>query len=241
MKHLFLRAEGKRTLALSAGALLGALLVLSPAGGATAGTPSAIGEVSVAVPASTTVGASIIATVTTSGAEDLYSYEVEVAYDPTALKLNLSSVTTPEGGFSRAEEAAASVTVVHSRLGTSPGLFGDITLASLQFETLTSGPAEVTVTALRSADSSSSPMETGQLPSTVVSVDAADTPNPESGDGPSPQPESTQSAVPSPSASSSNLAVTGSDGTPGLVAGAGALAAMAAGTVLVVSRRKALK
>ncbi len=80
-----------------------------------------VAQVSLTAPASVEVGAEITVTVAATGAGDLYAYDLAVAYDPDLVELVDGSVVTPDGGFADAtDDAAGTVAVTHTRLGTSP-------------------------------------------------------------------------------------------------------------------------
>jgi hypothetical protein len=79
-----------------------------------------------------------------AGTVDAYSYAITIAFDPALLDyVDASATEGPAGGFDSVEEGTGSVTILHSRLGTSPALAGDLA-ASLQFTSVASGTATLT-------------------------------------------------------------------------------------------------
>jgi hypothetical protein len=123
MSHLLTHRSRLRT-AVTAGALtLGlALSVASPASAA----PSAA-SVTVAATPGVTVGQTVDVAVSVLGSVDAFSYAVTVDFDPALLAyVDGSASAGPSGGFDSVSSTAGSVTVVHTRLGTSPALAGDL-------------------------------------------------------------------------------------------------------------------
>ncbi|MDN4642003.1 cohesin domain-containing protein [Agreia sp. PsM10] len=163
------------------------------------------------------------ASVALAGTVDAYSYAITVTFDPALLDyVDGSASEGPAGGFDSVEEAAGSVTILHSRLGTSPALAGDLA-ASLQFTSLAAGDATLTtsVTLVDTVGATTVLADAATAPVTITAVPVETTPPttttpPTSGGDPTPTP----TAAP---ASSSNgdgsLAITGF--------GAGALAVFA--------------
>ncbi|WP_265521125.1 cohesin domain-containing protein [Oerskovia flava] len=90
------------------------------------------------VPAAASAGDEFDVTLTASAVSDLYAYEVVLAYDADLLTPDLDGVTLPEGGFDDVTGDEGVVVLTHTRLGSSPGLEGDLTLAALSF-TVTDG------------------------------------------------------------------------------------------------------
>jgi hypothetical protein len=114
------------------------LLAASPAIAAPTSTVSMTATPEVEVGQVVDVSVALGATV------DAYSYAITIAFDPTLLDYVEGSASDgPAGGFDSAEEGAGSITILHSRLGTSPALAGDIA-ASLRFTSLVSGDATLT-------------------------------------------------------------------------------------------------
>jgi hypothetical protein len=123
--------------ALTAGGLaLGmSLLAASPAMAAPTATVTMTATPEVEVGQVVDVSVALGATV------DAYSYAITITFDPTLLDYVEDSASDgPAGGFDSVEEGTGSVTILHSRLGTSPALSGDLA-ASLRFTSLASGEA----------------------------------------------------------------------------------------------------
>lgn len=102
-------------------ALVGGLAVAATALTAPAHAAPSVSDATLDAPSSVEVGALITVTVAAAGAVDLYAYDLAVSYDPDLVELVEDSVVTPDGGFSDvADDAAGTVSVTHTRLGTSP-------------------------------------------------------------------------------------------------------------------------
>jgi hypothetical protein len=183
------------------------------------------------------VGGVVDVSVALGATVDAYSYAITVRYDPALLDyVDGSASEGPAGGFDSVEEGTGSVTILHSRLGTSPALAGDLA-ASLQFTSLASGDATLTTsvslvdtegatTVL--ADAATAPVTITALP--VETTPPTETTTPTQGSDAT----STPTAAPASSTNGDgSLAITGF--------GAGALAVFAIaalGVGFVVLRRR---
>ncbi|MFC4555022.1 cohesin domain-containing protein [Georgenia faecalis] len=157
--------------ALAAGALGTGLLVL---GATPALAAPATSEVTLTAPGPVAVGEPLTLEIDLADTVDVYAYELAVAFDGAALAYVAESATGPAGGFDAAEPEPAGVTLVHSRLGTSPALDGDLA-ATLEVSALAAGTSTVDVAVtLVGADGSVST----ETASAVVEVTAAPTPDP---------------------------------------------------------------
>ncbi len=204
---------------------------------------SAPGSVTLtATPASVTVGDTVDLSVGLVGTTDVFTYTVTLDYDPAVFDYVDDSITGPAGGFDTVDENDGSLTIVHTRLGTSPTVSGDLT-AGLEFATIGAGDTTIEVSSVTIVDSANTTATVADAAAADIVVEPVATPTPTA----SPEPSSSATAAPAPAASStatplpvadrptSPLASTGVGfGVAGLAAAA--VAAMGAG--LVVARRR---
>ena len=172
-------------------------------------------------------GEAVDVSVALAGTVDAYSYAITVSFDPALLDyVDDSASEGPAGGFDSVEEATGSVTILHSRLGTSPALAGDLA-ASLQFTSLAAGDATLTtsVTLVDTVGATTDLADAATAPVTITAVPVETTPptTPSTTTTPPTSGGDTTSTPTAAPASSSNgdgsLAITGF--------GAGALAVFA--------------
>ncbi|WP_152189516.1 cohesin domain-containing protein [Georgenia satyanarayanai] len=206
---------------------------------------------SLAVPATAAVGDTITASLELGDAADVYAYALTVEVDPEVLAVVPDSATGPAGGFDSTELAEPGATVVHSRLGSSPALAGDLA-AGVQLDVVGPGTTTVAVSVeLVGADGT-----TTTLPAAVsadITVDAPE-PTPTDPEPTEPEPTATEpeptptdadddgasdddTPAPAPPAASGggSLPSTGLDASL-LVLAAAALTALG-GTAVLVRRR----
>ena len=168
-------------------------------------------------------GKAVDVSVALAGTVDAYSYAITVTFDPALLDyVDGSASEGPAGGFDSVEEAAGSVTILHSRLGTSPALAGDLA-ASLQFTSLAAGDATLTasVTLVDTVGATTVLADAATAPVTITAVPVETTP-PTTTTPPTSGGDTTPTPTAAPAASSNgdgSLAITGF--------GAGALAVFA--------------
>lgn len=246
------RATRRLGVALTAAlALLGPVAAAAPA--AHAAPPTAALALSLSS-ADVTAGDTFVATIIGSGVSDLYSYDLEIAFDPALFVPTGDEPTGPAGGFTSAVTDADTVTVSHTRLGTSPGLesTGDLTLASVPFRAVAAGSSAVGVTSVRLVSSGGDVTTAVTVASVPLVIAAAPTPSPT----PSPSASASATTSPSPSASASpsttssaapaasgpgGLAVTGIDTAAWLISGALGVSLVAAGALFVLRRRQGVR
>lgn len=235
-----------------AAVLVAALAVAAPiaaAPAASAATPEA--EITLTVTPTATAGDTIEATLTATGVVDLYAYDLELTFPDDLLAVDAEGITeTPEGGFDSAVTDAGTLTLTHTRLGTSPGLSTaadeTLTLAVIPFSTLAAGTATIDLASVRLVSTTGDVTLITDVASAPVDIAAAPVtpePEPEPSVTPSPtasaSPSATATPVPAGSGSSDgDLAVTGSDAAPWLITGALGIALIAAGAVFVIRRRR---
>ncbi len=122
------------------GVLSGALVV-----GALAASPARaeVATYAVTTSASTVgIGDQVTVTVAADGAQDLYAYRFALAFDPTLFAYVADSATTDVTGPTYATAADGDLTVLHTKLGSSPAASGDVTLVTATFTALKAGTAE---------------------------------------------------------------------------------------------------
>lgn len=230
-------------------ALVAALALFGPvlaAPAAHAAPPAATLSLSVS-PMSVTAGDALVATITGSGVSDLYSYDLEITFDPTLFAPGADAPTGPAGGFTSTVTGPGSLTVSHTRLGTSPGLSGasGVILASIPLRSLAAGSAVVELSSVRLVSSTGDVVTAAAVASGTVVIAAAPVPVPQpstSSPAPSPEASASASATPAPAAKGpGDLATTGVDATPWWIAGALGVALIAGGALFVLRRREAVQ
>jgi LPXTG-motif cell wall-anchored protein len=240
------RRRATATVLALAAAAAGSLLFVSPA---VAAPPAA--SLTVAVTPTVTEGQPITVTVAAADVTDLYAYDVTLEFDPALVSVDAGTAGGPDGGFTSATTGTGTVTLSHTRLGTSPGLAGagPITLGTLTFTALDGGTAEIVLAAARLVSSTTEVTALAAVASatTVITAlpDAGPEPEPGSGGSGSPVASPSPSAgVASGSAASDDagdLANTGADAAPWMIGGAVGVALVAAGAVVVLRRRQAVR
>jgi hypothetical protein len=227
-----------RTAVLSGVVALG--LSLLGAGPALAAPSTA--SVSLTATPEVTVGETVDVGIGLLGTADIYAYEVTVSYDPALFSYVDGSATAPAGGFDTVKQADGEVTLVHSRLGTSPALSGDLA-ATLQLTAIgsgtgSSGLSAASVTLVDPAGETTTLTDAATAAVTIAPLATA-TPTP------TPTPSPTATTTPGTGTDPASTGTAGSS-TAGLAAtgfGIGALllvaaAAVAAGVLLVIRRRR---
>ena len=249
MQHTTRRLVRPRT-ALATGALTVGLVALGSTSALAAQAPIAPGitAASITAPATATVGDVVDAQIALTGTTEVYAYELVVDFDPAVLDYVDGSATAPDGGFDAVDEQDGTLTVTHTRLGTSPGLAGDLAV-DLQFAAIgagdgTLGLASVTLVSedgLTTTLAAPSAAPLAVTAAAVPPVDPAPVPVPDpsapAGGGTAQVPSPTSSAT-SASSASGPLAFTGSDAFPGILAGALVLLAGIAAVVVAQVRRR---
>lgn len=229
-------------------------------------------ELSLTAPATAEVGDVITIAVGTASASDLYALDLNLAYDASALAPVDGGDGYLDGGFGAASVGDDAVGVAYTRLGTSPGVAGDAEIATLAFEVVGDGRTTVSVSGGSLIGTEGESAALGEIAPVAIDVaadadgdggadgadgssdaaDAADGPDAADGAGDSADGSTDGSADGDAASSDADAADGNADGqaeaggelavTGGTIAGAGALAALAAGAVVVgavlVRRRK---
>ena len=225
-----------------------ALLAVGAAAPASAAVVPDDAVVLTAEPSSVSVGDTVTVTVAATGLVDAYAYDLDVDVDPELLAFVPGSQTTPDGGFGSATADGGTVSVVATRLGTSPGLSGDQTLVTLAFTALAEGSADISLISATFVDSNgaATPFDTASDPlSAVVEITAVDDSGADAGGSAEGSGASdaggsesgSASADADPETGAGSLATTGADAAPWLLAAGIAVILAAAGSVLVMRRR----
>ncbi len=173
----------------AAGAIGLAALTASPALAAPTASTATIDA-----PASATVGTAFDVDLTIPATEDVYAYEITLDADADLVRYQDGSVTGPDGGFDSVEQDGDTLTILHTRLGTSPALDGDLA-ASVTLEPTAAGSADLSVTRITLVDPDGGTTTLTDPASTTVTIAAAPTA------GPAPTSAPTAPAQPTPSAS----------------------------------------
>ena len=224
--------------AVVAGGLALGLSLLGGAGAAVA-APAATSVTLTATP-DVAPGAVVDVAVGLVATTDVFAYQIELKFDPALLAYVPDSVTGPAGGFISAVTAPGSVTLVQTRLGTSPALAGDLA-ATAQFTSLAAGDAAITAS-VTLVDGAGASTVLADEPTALVTITAPPVTEPEPSAAPTATPSPTAvapTATSTPAAavvSDGNLALTGF-GVGGLILFA--VVALAIGLVVVLRRRAA--
>ncbi|TAJ48924.1 MAG: hypothetical protein EPO52_06050 [Herbiconiux sp.] len=224
--------------AVLAGGLAVGLSLLGGAGAAVA-APAATSVTLTATP-DVAPGAVVDVAVGLVATSDVFAYEIELQFDPALLAYVPDSVTGPDGGFISATTAPGSMTLLQTRLGTSPALSGDLA-ATAQFTSLAPGDAVITAS-VTLVDGDGATTVLADEPTAPVTITAPPVTEPEPTAEPTATPAPTSAA---PTATSTPAAVAVSDGNLALTGfGVGglilfAVVAVAIGLVVVLRRRAA--
>ena len=106
-----------------------------------------VAAVSLSASPSAAIGDTVLVDVDLTGTSDVYTYEVTLSFDPAVLDYVADSATGPGGGYTTSVPGAGNVTLVHTRLGTSPAIGGDLA-ATVSFTAVGSGSAAVRATSV---------------------------------------------------------------------------------------------
>lgn len=160
---------------------------------------------------SVTVGDAVTVDLGLAGTTGVYAYEVTLTFDPELLAYTPGTETGPAGGFDTIETGDGTLTLVHSRLGTSPSLSGDLT-AALGLTAVDAGDATVSA-AVTLVDSDGTSTQTSPAPATVEIAAVAVEPTP--GPTPEPTPTTDPTAAPTTPAPTATPEVTPTPGGTG--------------------------
>ena len=169
---------------------------------------------------SVTVGDAVTVDLGLAGTAGVYAYEVTLTFDPELLTYAPGTETGPAGGFDTIETGDGTLTLVHSRLGTSPSLTGDLT-AAVGLTAVDDGDATVSA-AVTLVDSDGTSTQTSPAPAAVEIAAVAVEPTPGPTAEPTPTPDPTAApTTPAPSATPEVVPTPGGTGTTPPSGGAG--------------------
>ncbi|PYY56001.1 hypothetical protein DEJ17_12155 [Curtobacterium sp. MCSS17_011] len=156
----------------AAGAFGLAVLTAAPAQAAPTATTATIDA-----PATVTVGTAFDVDLTIPDTADVYAYEITLEAD--SVEYRDDSVTGPDGGFDSVEQDGDALTIVHTRLGTSPALEGDLaTSISLTPTAVGSVDLDVTSITLVGTDGTSTTLDDPASTTIAIAAAATATPTP---------------------------------------------------------------
>lgn len=174
----------------AAGAIGLAALTATPAQAAPTATTATIDA-----PATATVGTAFDVDLTIPATTDVYAYEITLDADADSVAYVDDSVTGPDGGFDSVERDGDALTVVHTRLGTSPALSGDLG-ASIGLTPTAPGSVDLAVTSITLVGSDGTSTTLTDPASTTISIAAAATATPTPTPTATPTPGATATADP---------------------------------------------
>ena len=233
-----------RTLAAGLTLAASVALLLGTASTAAAAEGAAYDSITItAAPLTVAVGDSVTVTASATGLVDAYAYDLDLAYDPALLTFVADSDVTPAGGFATATDEGGRVSVVATRLGTSPGLTGDQVLVTLTFTAIAPGTADITMSEGRVVDSAgtASAIDAAGLAASVEITADEDTGSASAGTTGNGTASGTGSVGGDPvnaGGGTGPLATTGADAAPWLIAGSIAAVAIVSGAALMLARRR---
>ncbi|MDR2453209.1 MAG: hypothetical protein LBD51_01365 [Bifidobacteriaceae bacterium] len=239
----FSKPRPRARAAIAAGLGVLATLALAPAAGA---APPQAGPVGVVAPAEATAGDVITVAITADAVADLYAYQLDLVYDQASLAYVADSATFPEGGFDIATQTPDGLALAHTRLGASPGLSGQATLATVDMLVLAAGEAEIELGAATLASSSQeTALVAGAESATLTALPAAE-PESEPSTGAPPAGSAAPGASDAAPAGSTSGGASGAlpvsgPNRGGLLAAAGVAAGLiASGAAIALRRRQAV-
>lgn len=128
------------------------------------------GEVTISAdPEALAIGDEITVTVSQSAA-DLYAYGLTLDYDPARLAYVEASATTATTGSLYVDEGEGSLSVRHTKLGSSPTSSGNTELVKVTFRALAAGSATITGSGLTTVDGDGETTDTGAFGSVTAEV-----------------------------------------------------------------------
>ncbi|WP_396290402.1 hypothetical protein [Curtobacterium sp. KT1] len=174
----------------AAGAIGLAALTAAPAQAAPTATTAIIDA-----PTTATVGTAFDVDLTIPATTDVYAFEITLDADADSVAYVDDSVTGPDGGFDSVEQDGDALTVVHTRLGTSPALSGDLA-ASIGLTPTAAGSVDLAVTSITLVGADGTSTTLTDPASTSISIAAAATATPTPTPTATPTPGATATADP---------------------------------------------
>jgi hypothetical protein len=114
-------------------------------------------------------GGTVEVTVTASDVVDLYAYDLVLAVDPKVLAYVPQSATSSTSGTTYGEASRGTVRVLHTKLGSSPAVSGDLT-TTLTFRAVGAGEAVVDAVSFGSVSTDLQETAAEELGSVAVTV-----------------------------------------------------------------------
>lgn len=228
-----------RFLTAAVSGVVGFGLVFAAAGPAVA-APT-VASVVVSAPPTKVAGEKFSVTIDLTSVTDVYSYDLALTYDPAVVSYVVGSATAPAGGFDTVHATSGTVEIIHTRLGSSPALQGNLSV-TVDFTASAPGTSAFAVSSLSLVDpaQAATTQTNAATDSTIVTAAATGSPSPSpstgtgggSGSGSGSGSTSADSSVSDPS-----LARTGQDAVPYVVIG-GVLLVLGAVIVVIARRRR---
>jgi LPXTG-motif cell wall-anchored protein len=212
-------------------------LVFAAAGPAAA-APT-VASVTVDAPATEVAGQTFSVTIDLTAVTDVYSYDLALTYDPAVVAYVTGSATAPAGGFDTVHATSGVVELIHTRLGSSPALQGDLSV-TLDFTATAAGTTAFAVSSVSLIDpaQAATTLTDAATDSTIVTAAATSSPSPSPSTGTGGSGTGSGSTpAGSSSASDPSLASTGQDAVPYIIVGAVLLLLGALAVVLGRRRR----
>ncbi|MDR0505052.1 MAG: hypothetical protein LBG70_04510, partial [Bifidobacteriaceae bacterium] len=161
-------------------------------------------------PAQPTSSSSVTVTAQAAGLSDAYAYQLQFTYDPTALRYIDFSAQASDSAYVKVWDDQGTITVFHSKLGSSPATAGTVDLVDLQFEALSPGNTRLTLASVERVSTAGytvsllrgSPISKDLVVQSPVTPSPSDLPTEST---PSPTDDPTDS-TPSPSLDTSTIA-----------------------------------
>jgi hypothetical protein len=206
------------------------------AASAPAPVPTAPPALSLTTSGGTEVGQPVDVALTVTDTTEVFGYAITLTYDPAIFDYADDSASAgPAGGFDTVVPGDGTVTLVHTRLGTSPELAGDLS-AALSFDTIGSGTSTITASVSLVDSTGAATVPVLPVVSEPLVITAVPVPLPVPSDTASPTASPVPSAVPSDSSTPVPAAATEPTGILALtgVAG-GALLPIAAASLLAIA------
>jgi len=238
MHHLALHPTRLRA-ALVASTLSLAFVLTAVTAGSASAAPATPPSITITSTATAEVGQPVALTSAVLDAVDVYSYAITYTFDPAIFQYTADSASAgPTGGFDSVVLGTGTVTLLHTRLGTSPTLAGNLP-ATLSLTTIGSGTGAITASVELVGPNGVAQAGVANATSAPVVVTAVPVPQPSAPASTAPVPSTSPSVSPSATAvpaATGSLARTGADGGVLLALAFAGLSAIALG-VLAYRRR----
>jgi LPXTG-motif cell wall-anchored protein len=227
-----------RFLTAAATGVVGFGLVFAAAGPAAA-APT-VASVVVDAPATEVAGQTFTVSIDLTSVTDVYAYDLALSYDPAVVSYVAGSATAPAGGFDTVNATSGVVELIHTRLGSSPALQGDLTLTA-DFTASGVGTTAFVVSSISLIDpaQAATTQTNAATDATIVTAAATSspTPSPSAGTGGGSGSGAGSTPAGSSSVTDPSLASTGQDAVPFVVIG-GILLVLGALAVVLARRRR---